>query len=138
MKANVFHAPRHSGLEEKLIPKPGPAEALMQMRLTTICNTGVQIVNGESPLHEGLTVDRELSRRSTRLRISGRRGIDVATEALGFQETFERALPALRPGETLLSVGVHWGYLKVPLDAFGAGQRDQTIVTTLCPAATAS
>jgi threonine dehydrogenase-like Zn-dependent dehydrogenase len=65
--------------------------------------------------------------------ITDHRGVDVAIEALGFQETFESALRVLRPGGTLSSVGVYCGHLKVPLDAFGAGQRDQTIVTTLCP-----
>lgn len=61
------------------------------------------------------------------------RGVDVAIEALGIQETFEKALRALRPGGTLSSVGVYSGHLQVPLDAFGAGLADQTIVTTLCP-----
>jgi alcohol dehydrogenase len=61
------------------------------------------------------------------------RGVDVAIEALGIQETFENALRALRPGGTLSSVGVYSGHLKVPLDAIGAGLADQTIVTTLCP-----
>lgn len=61
------------------------------------------------------------------------RGVDVAIEALGIQETFESALRVLRPGGTLSSVGVYSGHLKIPLDAFGAGLADQTIVTTLCP-----
>ena len=61
------------------------------------------------------------------------RGVDVAIEALGIQETFENALRVLRPGGTLSSVGVYSGHLRIPLDAFGAGLADQTIVTTLCP-----
>ena len=61
------------------------------------------------------------------------RGVDVAIEALGIQETFENALRVLRPGGTLSSVGVYSGHLKIPLDAFGAGLGDHTIVTTLCP-----
>jgi threonine dehydrogenase-like Zn-dependent dehydrogenase len=61
------------------------------------------------------------------------RGVDVAIEALGIQDTFEKALRALRPGGTLSSVGVYSGHLRVPLDAIGAGLADQTIVTTLCP-----
>lgn len=61
------------------------------------------------------------------------KGVDVAIEALGSQETFEKALRSLRPGGTLSSVGVYSGHLQVPLDAFGAGLTDQTIVTTLCP-----
>jgi alcohol dehydrogenase len=61
------------------------------------------------------------------------RGVDVAIEALGEQTTFENALRVLRPGGVLSSVGVYSGHLRIPLDAFGAGLADQTIVTTLCP-----
>jgi alcohol dehydrogenase len=61
------------------------------------------------------------------------RGVDVSIEALGLQETLENALRVLRPGGTLSSVGVYSGHLRIPLDAFGAGLADQTIVTTLCP-----
>ena len=66
-------------------------------------------------------------------RLTGGRGADVAIEALGRQETFENALRVLRPGGTLSSVGVYSGHLRIPLEAFGAGLADQTIVTTLCP-----
>ena len=66
-------------------------------------------------------------------KMTGGRGVDTAIEALGLQETFENALRVLRPGGTLSSVGVYSGHLKIPLDAFGAGLADQTIVTTLCP-----
>ena len=61
------------------------------------------------------------------------RGVDVAIEALGTQETFENALRTLRPGGTLSSVGVYSGHLRLPLEAFGAGLADYKIVTTLCP-----
>ncbi len=61
------------------------------------------------------------------------KGVDVAIEALGIQETFENALRCLRPGGILSSVGVYSGHLQVPVDAIGAGLTDQTIVTTLCP-----
>jgi alcohol dehydrogenase len=61
------------------------------------------------------------------------RGVDLAIEALGQQETFETALRSLRPGGTLSSVGVYAGHLHMPLDAIGAGLADQTVVTTLCP-----
>lgn len=61
------------------------------------------------------------------------RGVDVAIEALGTQETFENALGVLRPGGTLSSVGVYSGHLLIPLEAFGGGLADKTIVTTLCP-----
>ncbi|NDW06572.1 NAD(P)-dependent alcohol dehydrogenase [Jiella pacifica] len=61
------------------------------------------------------------------------RGVDVAIEALGRQETFEGALRVLRPGGTLSSLGVYSSDLKIPLGAFSAGLGDNKIVTTLCP-----
>src|SRR6478735_3277463 len=61
------------------------------------------------------------------------RGVDVAIEALGRQETFENALRAIRPGGTLSSLGVYSGKLIAPYEAFYAGLGDQRIVTTLCP-----
>lgn len=66
-------------------------------------------------------------------RITGGRGVDVAIEALGRQETFEAALRVLRPGGTLSSLGVYSGDLKIPLGPFAAGLGDHKIVTTLCP-----
>ena len=67
------------------------------------------------------------------MRLTEGRGVDVAIEALGLQETFEGALRVLRPGGTLSSLGVYSRDLKIPLDAFTAGLGDHTIVTTLCP-----
>jgi len=61
------------------------------------------------------------------------RGVDVAIEALGIQQTFESCLRALRPGGTLSSLGVYAEQLTVPLDAFGAGIGDYKLVTSLCP-----
>lgn len=66
-------------------------------------------------------------------RLTGGRGVDVAIEALGRQETFENALRATRPGGTLSSLGVYSGKLVVPYEALYAGLGDQRIVTTLCP-----
>lgn len=66
-------------------------------------------------------------------RLTGGRGVDVAIEALGRQETFENALRAIRPGGTLSSLGVYSGKLVAPYEAFYAGLGDQKIVTTLCP-----
>ncbi len=60
-------------------------------------------------------------------------GADVTIEALGQQVTFENSLRSVRPGGTLSSLGVYAGHLKVPVDAFGAGLGDHSIVTTLCP-----
>ena len=66
-------------------------------------------------------------------RLTEGRGVDVAIEALGRQETFENALRATRPGGTLSSLGVYSGKLVAPYEALYAGLGDQKIVTTLCP-----
>jgi threonine dehydrogenase-like Zn-dependent dehydrogenase len=66
-------------------------------------------------------------------RLTDGRGVDVAIEALGRQETFEAALRSVRPGGVLSSLGVYSGKLVAPYDAIYAGLADQKIVTTLCP-----
>ncbi|WP_454658985.1 NAD(P)-dependent alcohol dehydrogenase [Bosea beijingensis] len=67
------------------------------------------------------------------MRLTEGRGVDVAIEALGRQETFSAALRVLRPGGTLSSLGVYSSDLTIPLGAFSAGLGDHRIVTTLCP-----
>ena len=67
------------------------------------------------------------------LRITDGRGVDVAIEALGTQQTFVGCLRVLRPGGVLSSLGVYSGDLTLPLGPFAAGLGDHTIVTTLCP-----
>ncbi len=59
MKANVFRAPGKFGLEEKPIPRPGVGEAVVRVRLTTICGTDIHIVRGEYPVEPGLTIGHE-------------------------------------------------------------------------------
>ena len=66
-------------------------------------------------------------------RLTGGRGVDVAIEALGTQQTFESCLRVLKPGGVLSSLGVYSGKLTLPLDAFAAGLGDHKVVTTLCP-----
>ncbi|MFN0313755.1 MAG: NAD(P)-dependent alcohol dehydrogenase [Burkholderiales bacterium] len=66
-------------------------------------------------------------------KITNNRGVDVAIEALGTQQTFESCLRVLKPGGTLSSLGVYSGKLTLPLDAIAAGLGDHKIVTTLCP-----
>ncbi|MGE5242707.1 MAG: zinc-binding dehydrogenase [Betaproteobacteria bacterium] len=66
-------------------------------------------------------------------RLTGGRGVDVAIEALGRQETFEHALASLRPGGTLSSLGVYSGKVQASSELLHAGLADQKIVTTLCP-----
>ncbi len=61
------------------------------------------------------------------------RGVDVAIEALGTQETFDNALRSLRPGGTLASLGVYSGKLAMSQEAFRHGLGDERIVTSLCP-----
>jgi threonine dehydrogenase-like Zn-dependent dehydrogenase len=66
-------------------------------------------------------------------RLTEGRGVDVAIEALGRQETFEAALRSVRPGGVMSSLGVYSGKLTAPYEAVYAGLGDQRIVTTLCP-----
>ncbi len=66
-------------------------------------------------------------------RLTDGKGVDVAIDALGTQNTFENALRSLRAGGTLSSLGVYSGKLSVPLEPFAAGLGDHKIVTTLCP-----
>ena len=67
------------------------------------------------------------------MEITEGKGVDVAIEALGTQQTFEDCLRALKPGGTLSSLGVYSGKLTLPLEALAAGLGDHKIVTTLCP-----
>ncbi|OOC48775.1 NAD(P)-dependent alcohol dehydrogenase [Thioalkalivibrio versutus] len=76
---------------------------------------------------------REQDPVETIMELTGGRGVDVAIEALGQQQTFEACLRILKPGGTLSSLGVYSGKLSMPLDAIAAGLGDHTIVTTLCP-----
>lgn len=59
MMANVFRAPGQFGLEEKPIPKAGTGEAIIKVRLTTICGTDIHIIRGEYPVEPGLTIGHE-------------------------------------------------------------------------------
>jgi threonine dehydrogenase-like Zn-dependent dehydrogenase len=67
------------------------------------------------------------------MRLTDGKGVDVAIEALGTQQTFESCLRVLKPGGVLSSLGVYSGKLTLPLDAFAAGLGDHTVITTLCP-----
>lgn len=59
MQANVFRRPGELRLEDKAIPSAGPGEAVIQVKLTTICGTDVQIARGAYPVAEGLTLGHE-------------------------------------------------------------------------------
>src|SRR5262249_57908419 len=67
------------------------------------------------------------------MKLTAGRGVDVAVEAVGRQETFEWSMRVLKPGGVLSSLGVYSGKLELPVDAFASGLGDHTIVTTLCP-----
>jgi len=67
------------------------------------------------------------------MEMTDKRGVDVAIEALGKQQTFEWGLRVLKPGGVLSSLGVYSGKLSLPVDAFAAGLGDHVIRTTLCP-----
>jgi threonine dehydrogenase-like Zn-dependent dehydrogenase len=66
-------------------------------------------------------------------RLTGGRGVDVAIEALGKQETFQWCLESTRPGGIISSLGVYGGKLEIPVEPFVYGIGDKRIVTTLCP-----
>jgi threonine dehydrogenase-like Zn-dependent dehydrogenase len=66
-------------------------------------------------------------------RLTDGRGVDVAIEALGTQQTFQSALDATRPGGIVSSLGVYGGKLEVPVESFVYGIGDKQILTTLCP-----
>ena len=106
--------------------------------------SGASVVIGVDRLPERLRMSKQMGADhaidSTHLdpvdeimRLTGGRGVDVAIEALGTQQTFEAALRVLRPGGTLSSLGVYSTDLKIPLGAFAAGLGDHRIITTLCP-----
>lgn len=67
------------------------------------------------------------------MELTGGRGVDVAIEALGTEQTFQSCMRVLKPGGRLSSLGVYSKDIQIPLDAFYAGLADQTISTTLCP-----
>ena len=77
--------------------------------------------------HENVDVVYEIRR------LTDGRGVDLAIEALGTQQTFENALRVLRAGGTLSSLGVYSGKLSIPLEPFAAGLGNHKIITTLCP-----
>jgi threonine dehydrogenase-like Zn-dependent dehydrogenase len=130
--------------------KVGDAVAVFAQGPIGLCATlgaklrGAALIIGVDPLRARLEMARRfganvvLDPREQDLvgaikRLTGGRGVDVAIEALGRQETFETALKSIRPGGTLSSLGVYSGKLVAPYEAIHAGLGDQKIVTTLCP-----
>jgi threonine dehydrogenase-like Zn-dependent dehydrogenase len=67
------------------------------------------------------------------MRLTEGRGVDVAIEALGKQETFQACLKATRPGGIVSSLGVYGGHLEIPVEDYVYGIGDKQILSTLCP-----
>ncbi len=130
--------------------KVGDAVAVFAQGPIGLCATlgarlrGASLIVGVDPMAErramarrfgaSVTIDPNAGNVVDELkRLTDGRGVDVAIEALGRQETFEAALRSLRPGGMLSSLGVYSGKLVAPYEAIFAGLADQRIVTTLCP-----
>ncbi|WP_157220149.1 NAD(P)-dependent alcohol dehydrogenase [Flavisphingomonas formosensis] len=130
--------------------KPGDSVAIFAQGPIGLCATaGARLMGAAEVIAvESIPARAEISRRlgadhvidytkedpvAAIQKITGGRGVDVAIEALGRQQTFEWALRTLRPGGRLSSLGVYSEDLRIPLDAFAAGLGDHRIVTTLCP-----
>lgn len=68
--------------------------------------------------------------------LTGGRGVDVAIEAIGLQETFSNCVKSTRVGGTISSLGVYPAeltHIGIPNQEFGFGIADKKIVSTLCP-----
>lgn len=59
MKAHVFAGNGRHAMEEKPIPRAGTGEAVIRVRLTSICGTDIHIVKGEYPVKRGLMLGHE-------------------------------------------------------------------------------
>jgi alcohol dehydrogenase len=130
--------------------KIGDAVAVFAQGPIGLCATlgarlrGASVIVGVDPVAERRTMARRFGATMTLdptrddvvaelKHLTNGRGVDVAIEALGRQETFEAALRSIRPGGVLSSLGVYSGKLTAPYEAIYAGLANQRIVTTLCP-----
>ena len=59
MKAVVFRGPNRLAIEERPKPVPGAGQAVIEITMTTICGTDVNIVRGEYPVRPGLVLGHE-------------------------------------------------------------------------------
>src|SRR5579872_91112 len=59
MRALVFRGPNQIGVEIVPIPRAGIGEAVIRVKLTTICGTDVHILKGEYPVKPGLVIGHE-------------------------------------------------------------------------------
>ncbi|RMD84778.1 MAG: NAD(P)-dependent alcohol dehydrogenase [Candidatus Dadabacteria bacterium] len=128
--------------------KPGDAVAIFAQGPVGLCATMAARMAGAEPIIavESVPERVEMAKRlgahevvspesavEEIMKLTGARGVDVAIEALGKQETFENCCRVTRLGGTVSSVGVYGGLeaLRLPLDP---GFIQRQIVTTLCPA----
>ena len=105
---------------------------------------GASLIIGIDAIEKRLTLSREMGADelidftqedpvAAIKRLTEGRGVDVAIEALGKQDTFAWALDATRAGGIVSSLGVYGGKLEIPLESFVYGIGDKKILTTLCP-----
>lgn len=105
---------------------------------------GASLVIGVDAIEKRLTLAREMGADevidftqedpvAAIKRLTEGRGVDVAIEALGKQETFNWCLEATRPGGVVSSLGVYGGKLEIAMEPFVYGIGDKKILTTLCP-----
>jgi alcohol dehydrogenase len=67
------------------------------------------------------------------MKLTNGAGADVALECLGRTQTLAGCLNCTRPGATISSVGIYSNDVPLPLEGFGAGLANKTIVTSTCP-----
>jgi len=108
-------AAKHHGAEPLIAVESVPARVEMAKRL------GADVVVSPTEAVERI------------LHLTDQRGVDVAVEALGKQETFEACCRVTRLGGVVSSVGVYGGIdaLRLPTDGSFI---HRTLVTTFCPA----
>ena len=106
MLGNVFRAPGMFGLEEKIVPKAGPGEAAIYVRLTTICGIDVHIVRGEDPVAAGLTLGHEA------VGVIHELGIGVTGYKLGQKVLVGAITPCGRQMHQSLVVFHHGGWMR--------------------------
>jgi len=67
--------------------------------------------------------------------LTGGKGVDVAIEALGADQTLQDCVRVVKPGGTVSNVGYHGEgeFRRIPREEWGVGMAEIDIVTALCP-----
>lgn len=110
-------AAKYYGAEPLIVVESVPARAAIAKRLGA-----THVVDPTNAVQEILA-------------ITGGKGVQVAVEALGKQQTFENCCRAVRFGGVVSSVGVYGGIPALSLPTDGTFFH-RTLVTTFCPAGT--